>query len=638
MDLISNIRFLWKFCWPYLKPVKHLLLAGVFLTFLYGATNVFLVAGVKIMVDRMGPPESVQPAKPAKPGWGALHLRDDRGLAGEWAAWRNGAKEKLLHYKVRLMDRLDVWLPRYGQELDWRRSLGCILFFPFLILIRGTLAYFSVYCLNYGRVHVQMEIKQEMLDKISSLSVDFFARTKTGDLKKRITGDTGRAYTFLSMCFNTLVKEPITIASILVVLLVLNWKLTLVALAGLPLSLAIMRVLLSRVRKASVKKDQALRMYSGYIVEIITNIRVIKAFSLENFIAKKFREQKAVMKSQGLKGARADALTNPVLELGASVGIGLVLYFAFSIQRTPSEMAALLTGLVLLLPPFKRLGAFVMLYQDTKINFERLKETLDELPTVLEPRNPVPKKTFDSEIRLEGVCFAYDTRPVLHDIDLVIPAGSKIGIAGESGSGKTTLLNLLLRFYDPTHGRIMLDGVDLRQIPSPDLRRLVSLVSQEVMLFDDTIEENIRMGNLEVDPAGVEAAARAANAHDFIIHTPHGYQTKVGERAVRLSGGQRQRVSIARAFIRNTPILVLDEATAALDAVAEEKVQAAIERLAVQKTTIAVAHRLSTLKDCDRIYMLDEGRVVESGNFQELLARGGLFSAMAAKQGMRAGS
>jgi subfamily B ATP-binding cassette protein MsbA len=264
---------------------------------------------------------------------------------------------------------------------------------------------------------------------------------------------------------------------------------------------------------------------------------------------------------------------------------------------------------------------------------------LHEQPTVRDPAQPRPVAPFARDIVFDQVTFSYRTepgapRPVLQDLNLAIPRGFRLGLAGESGSGKTTILNLLFRFYDPTTGAIRLDGVDLREVAMADLRGQMALVSQDSVIFDQTVAANIGCGRPGATREEIEAAAKAAFAHDFIQQLPEGYDTRLGERGASLSGGQRQRLCIARAFVRNAPILVLDEATASLDSKAEAEVQAAIDRLAEHRTVICVAHRLSTLAAMDRILVLDQGRVVEQGSFQELLQAGGAFAAMAARQGI----
>jgi len=271
-------------------------------------------------------------------------------------------------------------------------------------------------------------------------------------------------------------------------------------------------------------------------------------------------------------------------------------------------------------------------YQQASVGVERLIKILNEQPTVKEPASPKAMKPFAHEIRFENVTFAYHDRAVLRNFSLTIPFGMKLGVVGESGSGKSTLVNLLFRFYDPQEGRILIDGQDIRELSTFDLRAQMALVSQEIILFDQTIAENIACGRAEASRNEIEAAAKAAFAHDFIRELPQGYDTRVGDRGVLLSGGQRQRIAIARAFIRQAPILALDEATAALDAESEAQVQRAIDHLAEHRTVISVAHRLSTLAKMDKIIVLRAGKIVEEGTFSELLRGDGVFGSMAQRQ------
>ena len=284
--------------------------------------------------------------------------------------------------------------------------------------------------------------------------------------------------------------------------------------------------------------------------------------------------------------------------------------------------------------PIRKLAVLHVMLEQSLVAVNRLMQILEEVPTVKPPTQPRRVSAFRSEIRFRQVSFAYEEQPVLTGLNLAIQRGQKIGMAGESGSGKSTVVNLLFRFYDPTQGSITIDGVDLRELAPGDLRGLMALVSQEVVIFDQTVAENIAAGCPGVTREQVEAAAQAAFAHEFIIRLPQGYDTPVGERGASLSVGQRQRLSIARAFVRNAPVLVLDEATAALDSNSEAEVQAAIERLEENRTVLCVAHRLSTLAQMDRVVVLSRGRVIEEGGFDELLRKDGSFAAMARKQGI----
>src|SRR5439155_14419740 len=321
-----------------------------------------------------------------------------------------------------------------------------------------------------------------------------------------------------------------------------------------------------------------------------------------------------------------------IIETVSMIGFSLLIVYVAYQHRNIGDMVGFLTGLVFFYTPVKKLAGLHVLFEQTSVGVGRLMHILAEQPSVRESPQAKPLSRFTSAIEFQGLSFSYGKQPVLRDIDLKIPRGMKLGVAGESGSGKSTLVNLLFRFYDPTGGAIRIDGVDLREMSVRDLRQLMALVSQETVLFDLTVAENIACGKPGATRAEIEFAARAAYAHEFIMDLPEGYDSRIGERGVTLSGGQRQRLCIARAFVRDAPILVLDEATAALDSQAEAEVQDAIERLEENRTVICVAHRLSTLAAMDRILVLSQGRIVEQGGFGELLRAGGAFAAMAKRQ------
>jgi subfamily B ATP-binding cassette protein MsbA len=341
--------------------------------------------------------------------------------------------------------------------------------------------------------------------------------------------------------------------------------------------------------------------------------------------------------AHSMRTVRAKEITNPIIETIGTLGFGLLLVVIVLRQVKIEDMVTLLTGVAFIYTPVKKLAGVHNLVQQTQAGIERLVQVLGERPTVEEAVRPRPVTGFRSGLNLEGVGFGYGHGEVLTGLSIDLPRGTRLGIAGESGSGKSTLVNLLFRFYDPTSGSLRIDGTDFRELSLRDLRERMALVSQEVVLFDMSVAENIACGRPGATRAEIEAAARAAFAHDFIQRLPQGYDTRVAERGVNLSGGQRQRLAIARAFIRDAPILVLDEATAALDAQSEAEVQMAIDRLEENRTVICVAHRLSTLRRMDRIIVLSAGRIVEDGTFDALVRSGGLFADMARRQGVTAG-
>jgi subfamily B ATP-binding cassette protein MsbA len=365
-------------------------------------------------------------------------------------------------------------------------------------------------------------------------------------------------------------------------------------------------------------------------------MRTVKAFCLEQLQMKRFAKIYQNLARLGIKHIQAKLVVNPSVEVIGVFGLGLVILFVFHTGKSAPDLVAFLTGGLLIYQPIKKMGTFNALVQEAMVGVERIQAVQNTAVTVTETPKALKLETFKESIRLENLTFSYGDELVVKDVEVEVPKGAKLGVVGESGAGKSTLVSLLLRFYDPTEGRITIDGVDIREVSFESLRGQMALVSQEVVIFDQTVAENIACGKLDASREEIVGAANAANAHEFIENLPEGYDTRLGEQGTRLSGGQRQRIAIARAFVRQAPILVLDEATAALDSKAESEVQGAIDRLEEGRTVICVAHRLSTLRGMDRIIVLSAGSVIEEGGFTELLERNGEFAAMARKQGISA--
>ncbi len=614
---MNSILSVLQFGWAYLRRFRSRLALGIMFSILFAFSNGSFIWATRTLTQRF----SDQPL----PGAAASSNPALAGTAVGGFVARMG--DHLRH-------GVDPWLPRVGQPLDWRQIVGALFLLPLLVAARASTDYFSNYCMGWVGERVIRDLRLDIMEKLSSLSLDFFNRSSTGDLLTRINVDSQNLLRALRNGGADLIKESLNAVVLLSAMFYLDAWLTLGAIVLLPACIFPLMILGKKARKAMAATLMANISQSSQFVELLSGIRVIKAYNLETEEIARFRKSSAALVHAGMKGVQAKELINPVIEIISMIGFGVLLLYIFKVGRTGSELATFLAGVLLFFLSIKKLAGVRILFEQAHVGVERLVDILNQQPKVVEVPNARPLQEFKSAIVFEKVSFAYLEKPVLQDFSLSIPRGTKLGIAGESGSGKTTIVNLLFRFYDPTSGRITIDGLDLRDISIRGLRDQLALVSQDVTIFDTTVAENIACGRLGATREEIEQAAKAAFAHEFIMAMPQGYDTRAGERGTTLSGGQKQRLAIARAFVRNAPILVLDEATAALDSKAEMEVQAAIDRLAEHRTVICVAHRLSTLSSMDRILVLADGRVVETGEFNELLSRKAAFAAMAARQGI----
>jgi subfamily B ATP-binding cassette protein MsbA len=618
-----------------MRPYWSRLVAGVVLGCLCGLTAGSFIWATRTLVARLqpknaeqitctqcgamfAPPEKAAHAKAHKPTEALFPSLDAR----------------LKNIDRRVNEVIEPWLPRAGAAFDWQRVLGGILLLPLLAFARGATDYVSNYCMGWVSERVIADLRFNVLAKLTSLSLDYFNRATTGDMLTRINNDTVNLHRAMRQGCSDLVKELFTMISVFTVLLFIDWKLTLFTIVFLPAVALPLFILGKKARRAGREGRKANVGQTSLLVEALGGIRVVKAFNLESRQLARFREFANRMVHHGMKGVQAKELANPIIEVIAALGIGALIIYLFWSQQTLEDLVTFVSGLVLFFTPVKKIAAVHILFEQAGAGVERLVDLLKEKPSVVEPASPKPMNTFAKEIAFENVNFSYGHELVLRDLNLRIPRGFKLGVAGESGSGKSTLVNLLFRFYDTTDGAVKIDGVNVRDVSFADLRAPMALVSQDVFVFRATVAENIATGKPDATREEIIAAARAANAHEFITALPQGYDTLIGERGMTLSGGQRQRLAIARAFVRNAPILVLDEATASLDSQSEAEVQAAIERLEENRTVICVAHRLSTLNAMDEIIVLSKGQVVERGSFNQLLAARGTFAAMAARQGI----
>jgi subfamily B ATP-binding cassette protein MsbA len=475
-------------------------------------------------------------------------------------------------------------------------------------------------------------VKNDAFRKVSSLSLDFFHKTTTSELINRIEVDGAALNNFLKLGLSDLVKEPSTIFFMLGFMFLIDWKFTLLSLAFAPLCIIPTRLVARKIKDLS-RRDFAANVGQGSItMESFQNIRITKAYGLEEAHAQAFWKVAERSAYYTVKSIQSREMLNPIVQTLNAMGVSVLLLYAFWSQSSFTNVAIFIGALLSFYTPFKKLNGIGVYITQLSVSLERLMALFKLQPSVREATHPVAMGDFTRSLEFKNVSFSYGEAPVLDEVSFVLKRGERYGLAGESGSGKSSLINLVFRFYDPTSGHIEIDGVPLDQLRIADLRSHLALVSQDILLFNSTVAENIGYGKIGATRDEIIAAAKDANAHGFIESLPQGYDTPLGEKGQRLSGGQRQRIAIARAFVRNAPILVLDEATASLDSQSEAEVQKAIDSLAANRTVICVAHRLSTLRSMDRILVLEKGRIVEQGSFDQLLAQRGIFTAMAARQ------
>ena len=500
---------------------------------------------------------------------------------------------------------------------------------PFLVIgvfvFRGVMQFFQSYLTDYVGLRIINDVRNALNRHFQSLSLAFFYRNPTGTLIARVNHDVVLLRFAITDALASFLKDTTSLVALVTVAFVKDWVLASIAFIVFPASvLPIMR--LSRNMKKFTKRGQIRTgKLTVLLQESIQGNRIVKAFGMEGYEDRRFMDENRHLFKQSLRASRIKSVVAPSMELLASFGIaGVVWYGGWSViagGRTQGEFFAFMAAMFLMYAPFKGLSRTYTAVHQGLAGAERVFEMLDEKPEITDKPDAQAARPFSRRIEFQNVNFAYAETPVLKNINLTVEAGQMVALVGMSGVGKSTLVDLIPRFYDVNAGRILIDGVDVRDVTVKSLRAQIGIVTQHTFLFNDTIRNNIAYGDPERDMGAIIAAAKAANAHDFIEAMPNGYDSEIGEMGLQLSGGQRQRLAIARALLKDAPILILDEATSSLDADSERSVQDALETLIRTRTTIVIAHRLSTIRKADRIVVMVDGRIAEEGTHDELLAR-----------------
>ena len=497
-------------------------------------------------------------------------------------------------------------------------------------MVKGLSSYGQSYFMGYVGQGVVRDIRARLYEHILSLPVGYFTANPTGILISRLTNDVNLLQTATSEAIATVLKQSLTIIVLAIVIISLDWKLALAASVALPLSVYPMRQLGKRMKRISTRGQVSMGAMTTLLHEAIAGIRIVKAFCMDGYEAARFHNENERYNRNIIKQITVRSISSPMMETFGAVGFAVTIWYAaYRINAgtlQPETFISFFAAVIMFYQPIKALNGVNMNIQQGMAAADRVFNVIDTPSEVDMKEDGVSITGLNDSVEFKKVSFKYGGNWVLKDLDLKVSKGEVLAIVGSSGAGKTTFVNLIPRFYDVSEGAILFDGVDLREIRLASLRSQIALVSQQVVLFNDTVRKNIAYGDIKISDEEMIVAAKAANAHDFILRLPEGYDTVIGEGGVRLSGGERQRLSIARAILKNAPVLILDEATSALDTESEREVQKALTNLMEGRTTFVIAHRLSTVRNADRIIVLGGGGIREMGAHDALLTKGGEYA------------
>jgi len=612
--------------WPYLKmlrPVKWHFAGAIFAGIIYGLASGF---GLPFVSSEVFPIIFNQ---------------------AEYAHFSKEARDVLSPEQMEELttDMDEILSPEQREKLGWTDGRGnsfWVLFLAVAILpasfaVRGISAFANTYLINYCGVRVLERIRCMIFSKLQVLPLSFFQKNQSGELVSRVVVDTTQLQNGIIFVANDLIKQPVTFLGAIGALVFLSLRendLAFILLCLLTIPIAVLPIRFvgrKMLQKARLLQDEAGDL-TGILSENLSAPREVRAFNLKEREENRFFQSVRKLFGHQMKVVKYSNVLTPLIEFISAVGIAIAIFYAARRGVTLEQVVPLIFALYMSYEPVKKLGMIHNRIRQATASLERIEYMLEAPTEVPEPDNPKPFTVSEGEIRFEHVSFSYDKAPTLRDVDLTIQGGEVVALVGPSGAGKSTFANLVSRFYDVKEGALRIDGRDVREVRKTDLYNSIALVSQDPVLFNDTIEENIRIGRLDATREEIEEAARNAFADEFITEFEEGYETIVGEKGTRLSGGQKQRIALARAFLRNAPILILDEATSALDTESEQKIQQALDRLLPGKTAIVIAHRFSTIRSAGRVLVFDNGQIIADGPHHDVYESCALYRDLYDKQ------
>ena len=518
----------------------------------------------------------------------------------------------------------EIFLNKNASLLKWIPMVIILIY-----IIKGTCSYGQTILMSFIGLRVVTNLRNELYDHIQRQSLSFFTKSPTGILMSRITNDVNLIQGAVSEAVTSIMKDSFTLVGLVFVIFYRDWKMACIAAVVFPLTIYPIAKFGERMRKIATGTQVTMGSLTSLLQETISGTRIVKAFGMEGYEGRRFSKENENLFRLSMKAVSIRAMSSPFMEFLGGLGIAAIIFYGgYQVIQgvsTPGTFFSFLTALIMLYEPVKRLTNVNNTIQQGISAAVRVFAIMDMKPEIKNRENAVELPRISKEIEIRNMTFSYGDEPVLTNINLNIKSGEVVAFVGMSGGGKTTLVNLIPRFYDVTEGEILIDGHDIRDVTMESLRGQIGIVTQQTILFNDTVKNNIAYGDIKTSEQDIINAAKAANAYSFIKDLPEGFDTVIGEQGARLSGGERQRISIARALLKDAPILILDEATSSLDTESEIEVQEALENLMKGRTTLVIAHRLSTINNADRIIVLVDGKIVEKGTHDFLLAQKGEY-------------